>query len=163
MNGTGKTRRWAAAFGCAALLALSGCISDDQAVDMGLATKCDADGVVAKLGDPAGRYVTRTNTEVCKGPRRDSYSETSLDLIDCRSNSTLRAGVTRSSADQARRGPDYNNTTAVEQARLRLRVGLTDLAGTEAALRAAGVPVTALPAQGAEQCTTLAATAALTN
>ena len=163
MNGTGKTRLWVAAFGCAALLALSGCISDDQAVDMGLATKCDADGVVGKLGDPAGRYVTRTNTEVCKGPRRDSYSETSLDLIDCRSNSTLRAGVTRSSADQARRGPDYNNTTAVEQARLRLRVGLTDLAGTEAALRAAGVPVTALPAQGAEQCTTLAATAALTN
>ena len=163
MNGTRKTRLWAAAFGCAALLALSGCISDDQAVDMGLATKCDADGVVAKLGDPAGRYVTRTNTEVCKGPRRDSYSETSLDLIDCRSNSTLRAGVTRTSADQARRGADYNNTTAVEQARLRLRVGLTDLAGTEAALRAAGVPVTALPAQGAEQCTTLAATAALTN
>ena len=163
MNGTGKTRLTAAVFGCAAVLALSGCISDDQAVDMGLATKCDADGVVAKLGDPAGRYVTRTNTEVCKGPRRDSYSETSLDLIDCRSNSTLRAGVTRSSADQARRGPDYNNTTAVEQARLRLRVGLTDLAGTEAALRAAGVPVTALPAQGAEQCTTLAATAALTN
>lgn len=163
MNGSGKTRLWAAAFGCAALLALSGCISDDQAVDMGLATKCDADGVVAKLGDPAGRYVTRTNTEVCKGPRRDSYSETALDLIDCRSNSTLRAGVTRSSADQARRGPDYNNTAAVEQARLRLRVGLTDLAGTEAALRAAGVPVTALPAQGAEQCTTLAATAALTN
>lgn len=163
MNGSGKTRLWAAAFGCTALLALSGCISDDQAVDMGLATKCDADGVVAKLGDPAGRYVTRTNTEVCKGPRRDSYSETALDLIDCRSNSTLRAGVTRSSADQARRGPDYNNTAAVEQARLRLRIGLTDLAGTEAALRAAGVPVTALPAQGAEQCTTLAATAALTN
>jgi hypothetical protein len=163
MNGTGKTRLTAAVFGCAAVLALSGCISDDQAVDMGLATKCDADGVVAKLGDPAGRYVTRTNTEVCKGPRRDSYSETSLDLIDCRSNSTLRAGVTRSSADQVRRGADYNNTTAVEQARLRLRVGLIDLAGTEAALRAAGVPVTALPAQGAEQCTTLAATAALTN
>jgi hypothetical protein len=51
----------------------------------------------------------------------------------------------------------------VEQARLRLRVGLTDLAGTEAALRAAGVPVTLLPGQGAEQCTTLAASAAQTN
>lgn len=163
MKGSGRTRLWAAAFGCAALVALSGCISDDQAVDMGLATKCDADGVVAKLGDPAGRFVTRANTEICKGPRRDSYTETSLDLIDCRSNSTLRAGVTRSSADQARRGPDYNNTAAVEQARLRLRVGLTDLAATDATLRAAGVPVTLLPGQGADQCTTLAANAALTN
>ena len=130
---------------------------------MGLATKCDADGVVAKLGDPAGRFVTRANTEICKGPRRDSYTETTLDLIDCRSNSTLRAGVTRSSADQARRGADYNNTAVVEQARLRLRVGLVDLATTESSLRAAGVPVTLLAGQGGDQCTTLAANAAQTN
>ena len=160
MQGSGRTRLWGAALGCAALLALSGCISDEQAVDMGLATQCDADGVVARLGDPADRYVTRSNTEVCRGPRRDSYTESTLDLIDCRSNTTLRAGVTRTSADQARRGPDYNNTAAVEQARLRLRVGLVDLAATEAALRAAGVPVTLLSGQGAEQCTTLAAGAA---
>ncbi len=160
---TGRTRLWAAALGCTALMALSGCISDEQAVDMGLATQCDADGVVARLGDPAGRFVTRTNTEVCKGPRRDSYTETTLDMIDCRNNATLRAGVTRSSADQARRGPDYNNTATVEQTRLRLRVGLTDLATTETTLRAAGVPVTLLPGQGAEHCTTLAANAAQTN
>ncbi len=126
---------------------------------MGLATQCDADGVVAKLGDPAGRYVSRANTEVCRGPRRDSYTETSLDLIDCRGNTTLRASVTRASADQARRGPDYDNSAVVEQARLRLRVGLVDLAATEAALRAAGVPVS-VQAGGAAQCTTLAAGAA---
>lgn len=158
-NGSGRARLWGAALGCAALLALSGCISDEQAVDMGLATQCDADGVVAKLGDPAGRYVTRSNTEICKGPRRDSYTESALDLIDCRSNTTLRAGVTRTSADQARRGPDYNHSAVVEQARLRLRVGLVDLTATEAALRAAGVPVS-VQAGGAEQCTTLAASAA---
>ncbi|PLL12340.1 hypothetical protein C0V75_10265 [Tabrizicola sp. TH137] len=156
-------RGMAAALALGALVALAGCISDEQAVDMGLATQCEADGTVAKLGDPAGRYVTRTDVEVCKGPRRDSYNETALEIIDCGSLSTLRAGVIRQSADQARRGADYNYSTQVEQARLRLRVGLADLAQTEAALAAAGVPVTRIAGQGAEHCTKLAAGAAQTN
>lgn len=143
-------------------VALSACVSDEQAVDMGLATKCEADGTVAKLGDPAGRFVTKTDTEICRGPRRDSYSETALEIIDCPTQTVLRAGVTRASADQARRGPNYDNTAAVEQARLRLKVGLADLTATESALRAAGVPVTR-SSGGAEQCTKLAAGAAQTN
>lgn len=156
-----------AASGFVALLALGGCISDQQAVDMGIATQCDADGIVAALGDPAGRFVTRANTEVCRGPRRDSYSEASLDMIDCRSLTMLTAGVSRASADPARRGADYDHSAIVEAARLRLRVGLADLAGTEAALRGAGVPVTLSSGQGAAQCarlgTSLAAGAAQTN
>jgi hypothetical protein len=106
--------------------------------------------------------VTKSDTEICRGPRRDSYSETRLAIIDCGTQTALSAGVTRASADQARRGPDYDNTAAVEQARLRLKVGLADLAATEASLRAAGVPVTLAPG-GAEQCTKLAAGAAQTN
>ena len=69
-----------------AVLALSACVSDEQAVDMGLATKCEADGTVARLGDPAGRFAAKSTIEVCKGPRRDSYSETTLDLIDASLN-----------------------------------------------------------------------------
>ena len=162
-QGTDRASRGiAAALAFAALVALSACVSDEQAVDMGLATKCDADGTVARLGDPSGRYVTRTDTEVCRGPKRDSYTETALDIIDCTASSTLRLGVTRASADTARRGPDYDHTAAVEQARLRLKVGLADLATTEAALRAQGVPAT-VSAGGAEQCTKLAAGAAQTN
>ena len=157
-----RTRGFAAALCLGAAALLSACVSDDQAVDMGLATKCEADGTVAVLGDPARRFVTISNVEICKGPRRDSYSETALSIIDCGTATTLRAGVTRASADQARRGPDYDNTAAVEQARLRLKVGLADLATTEASLRAAGVPVTLAPG-GAEQCTKLAAGAAQTN
>lgn len=158
----GRVRGFAGVLLLGASVALSGCVSDEQAVDMGLATKCEADGTVAKLGDPAGRFVTRTNVEVCKGPRRDSYNETALEIIDCGSLSTLTAGVIRQSADPLRRGPDFDNTALVEQARLRLKVGLADLAATEAALRGAGVPVTR-GAGGAEQCTKLAAGAAQTN
>jgi len=158
----GTARGIAAALALAALATLSACVSDEQAVDMGLATKCEADGTVAVLGDPARRFVTKSDTEICRGPRRDSYSETRLEFIDCRSATILRAGVTRASADQARRGPDYDNSAAVEQARLRLKVGLADLTATEAALRSAGVPVT-LSTGGAEQCTKLAAGAAQTN
>lgn len=156
-------RGLAVALGLSTFALLAGCISDEQAVDMGLATQCEADGTVAKLGDPAGRYVTKTNVEVCKGPRRDSYNETALEIIDCGNLTTLRVGVIRQSADQARRGADYNHSVPVEQARLRLRVGLTDLAGTEVALAAAGVPVIRVAGQGAEQCTKLAAGAAQTN
>jgi hypothetical protein len=158
----GISRGIAVAMLLGAAVALSACVSDEQAVDMGLATKCEADGTVAKLGDPAGRFVTKTDTEICRGPRRDSYSETALEIIDCPTQTVLRAGVTRASADQARRGPDYDNTAAVEQARLRLKVGLADLPATESALRAAGVPVTR-SSGGAEQCTKLAAGAAQTN
>lgn len=162
MQTKGPARGFAAVLALAALALLSACVSDDQAVDMGLATKCEADGTVAVLGDPARRFVTKSDTEICRGPRRDSYSETRLAIIDCGTQTALSAGVTRASADQARRGPDYDNTAAVEQARLRLKVGLADLAATEASLRAAGVPVTLAPG-GAEQCTKLAAGAAQTN
>jgi len=162
MQTKGTARGFAAVFALAALAALSACVSDEQAVDMGLATKCEADGTVAVLGDPARRFVTKSDTEVCRGPRRDSYTETRLDIIDCGTSTVLTAGVTRVSADQVRRGPDYDNTAAVEQARLRLKVGLADLTATEATLRAAGVPVTRSTG-GAEQCTKLAAGAAQTN
>ena len=162
MQTEGPARGFAAVLAFVALAALSACVSDEQAVDMGLATKCEADGTVAVLGDPARRFVTKSDSEICKGPKRDSYTETRLDIIDCASSTVLRAGVTRASADQVRRGPDYDNTAAVEQARLRLKVGLADLTTTEAALRAAGVPVT-LSTGGAEQCTKLAAGAAQTN
>lgn len=162
MHRQGPARGFAAACALAALAALSGCVSDEQAVDMGLATKCEADGTVAVLGDPARRFVTKSETEICRGPRRDSYTETRLDIIDCPTQTVLRAGVTRASADQARRGPDYDNTAAVEQARLRLKVGLADLSATESALRAAGVFVSRSTG-GAEQCTKLAAGAAQTN
>ncbi len=149
----------ATAVSAVAFLALAGCISDQQAVDAGLATQCDADGTVAKLGDPAGRFATKSTVEICKGRKRDSYNETTLDVIDCSALSTLRIGVIRQSADPGRRGPDYDNSTAVETQRQRLKIGLTDLAGAEAVLRSAGVSVTLLAGQGAEQCLKLAAKA----
>ena len=69
----------------------------------------------------------------------------------------------RQSADPVRRGPDYNNTATVEQQTLRLKVGLTDIAGAETALRAAAVPVSPLAGQGGDVCTKLAAGAAQLN
>jgi hypothetical protein len=75
----------------------------------------------------------------------------------------LRIGVLRQSADTARRGPDYNNTATVEQQKLRLKVGLTDIAWAETALRAAAVPVLPLVGQGGDVCTKLAAGAAQLN
>jgi uncharacterized membrane protein len=140
----------------AAALALSACVSNEQAVDMGLATQCDASGTVARLGDPDGRFLTMDSAEVCKGPRRDSYNETTWVLTDCLNSVELRAGILRQSADPVRRGPDYDNAALVTQQKLRLKVGLVDFGGVQQALQAASVPVSVQPGQAAEQCIKMA-------
>jgi uncharacterized membrane protein len=140
----------------AAVVALSACVSDQQAVDMGLATQCDASGTVAKLGDPDSRFLTMDNVEVCKGPRSDSYNETTWILTDCLNTVQLRAGILRQSADPVRRGPDYDHADQVMQQKLRLKIGLVDFSGVQQTLQAAGVPVTVQSGQGADQCIKMA-------
>lgn len=158
--GTDRTALYAAFVAVAALLSLSGCVSDEQAVDMGLATQCDTSGAVEKLGDPAGRFVTETQREVCRGPKRDAYTEQRLMLSDCQNGTQYAVGMLRQSADPARRGPDYDVIDTVNREKLRLKVGLTDISTLTAGLQAAGVTVKALPGKGAAQCEKLAAAAA---
>ncbi len=158
--GTDRTALYAAFLALAALLSLSGCVSDEQAVDMGLATQCDASGTVERLGDPAGRFVTETQREVCRGPKRDAYTEETLLLNDCQNGTQYAIGMLRQSADPARRGPDYNAIDTVNTQKLRLKVGLTDISTLTSGLQAAGVTVKTLGQAGAAQCDKLAAQAA---
>ena len=160
LMGTERTALMAAAVAIAALLSLSGCVTDEQAVDMGLATQCDASGTVEKLGDPAGRFAAQTQREVCRGPKRDAYTETTLLLNDCQNGTQYAIGMLRQSADPARRGPDFDVIDLVNREKLRLKVGLTDISTLTSGLQAAGVTVKTLPGAGAAQCAKLAASAA---
>lgn len=155
-----RTALVAAFVAFAALLSLSGCVSDEQAVDLGLATQCDASGTVERLGDPAGRFVTEVKREVCRGPKRDAYTEQTLLLSDCQTGAQYAIGMLRQSGNPAVRGPDFNVIDQVEREKLRLKVGLTDIATLTGGLQAAGVTVNTLPGGGAAQCGKLAAAAA---
>lgn len=155
-----RTALYAAFVAMAALLSLSGCVSDEQAVDMGLATQCDASGAVERLGDPAGRFVTETQREVCRGPKRDAYTEQTLLVSDCQNGTQYAIGMLRQSADPARRGPDYDVIDTVNREKLRLKVGLTDISALTSGLQAAGVTVKTLAGAGSAQCEKLAAQAA---
>ena len=135
------------------LLPFAACVSDQQAVDMGLATACDGKGVISQVGDPSGRYVVVQGGESCKGPKRNTYDTRKLTLIDCKSPARLEATVAQISADQVRRGSDFDHSTVVDAQKARLRLGLTDLAGVQSALMAAGVPVTLTPGISGEECT----------
>ncbi len=158
---TGERTALVAAFiAFAALLSLSGCVSDEQAVDLGLATKCDASGTVEQLGDPESRFVTEARRELCRGPKRDAYTEQTLLLSDCQTGTQYAIGMLRQSGDPAKRGPDFDVIDAVTREKLRLKVGLTDVSTVTADLQAAGITVKALPGEGAAQCAKLAATAA---
>ncbi len=158
--GTERSALFAALVFVAALLSLSGCVSDEQAVDMGLATQCDASGEVAQLGDPAARFVTETRREVCRGPKRDAYTEQTLLVSDCQNGTQYAIGMLRQSADPARRGPDFDAIDTVNTQKLRLKVGLTDISTVTSGLQAAGITVKTLPQAGAAQCEKLAAQAA---
>lgn len=160
MIGTDRAALYAAFVALAALLSLSGCVTDEQAVDIGLATQCNALGSVEKLGDPAGRFVTQVQREVCRGPKRDAYTEQTLLLSDCQNGTQYAIGMLRQSADPARRGPDFDAIDAVNREKLRLKVGLTDISTLTSGLQAAGVTVKTLPQAGAAQCDKLAAAAA---
>jgi hypothetical protein len=145
----------------ASALLLSGCISDQQAVDLGLATACEGETTYSPVGDAAGRYWKGQRSEICKGAKKDAGNRMQTVLIDCAVNRQFTATGLRQMADQRRHGPDFDQRATVDTQVLRLKLGLADLAGAEQALRAAGVPVTAA-AGGAEQCRQ-AAPAALSN
>lgn len=155
-----RTGLWAAAMAVLAVL-LSGCITDQQAVDMGLATACEGETTYSPVGDPGGRYWKGQRTEICKGAKKDAGNREQTVLIDCAANRQITATGLRQMADQRRNGPDFDLRPAVDTQVLRLKLGLADLAGVEQGLRAAGAPVTA-EAGGAEQCRQ-AAPAALSN
>jgi hypothetical protein len=158
--GADKTALYAAFVAVAALLSLSACVDDEQAVDMGLATKCESGGTVERLGDPAGRFVTLVEREVCRGPKRDAYTEQTLLVGDCQSGTQYAIGMLRQSADPARRGPDFDAIDAVNREKLRLKVGLTDISTLTSGLQAAGITVKTQPQAGAAMCEKLAAAAA---
>ena len=132
---------------------LAACVSDEKAVDMGLATACDGKGVVSSVGDPARRYVAVEGGESCKGPRRNTYDSRTLTLIDCQFPARLEAKVSLLAVDPARHGGNYDHSAVVDTQKARLRIGLTDLAGVQAALISAGVPVTLTPGASGEECT----------
>ena len=147
MGRTGLRAAALVAFG----LVLTGCISDQQAVDLGLATACQGETTYSPVGDPAGRYWKGQRTEICKGAKKDAGNRDQTVLIDCAANRQVTATGLRQMADQRRHGPDFDLRPAVTTQVLRLKLGLADLAAAEQGLRAAGVPVTAA-AGGAEQC-----------
>lgn len=139
------------------LLPLAACVSDDHAVDLGLATACDGKGVVTSVGDPAGRYVAVDGGESCKGPRRNTYDTRTLAILDCRFPARLDVKVSQLAVDTARHGANYDHSAVVNTQKARLRIGLTDLAGVQGVLAAAGVPATLTPGVTGEECTRRAA------
>lgn len=132
---------------------LAACVSDEKAVDMGLATACDGKGVVSSVGDPARRYVAVEGGESCKGPKRNTYDTRTLTLIDCTQPARLEIQVAQLAVDTARRGANYDHSAAADTQRARLRLGLTDLNGVATALNAAGVPARMTPGVAGEECT----------
>lgn len=162
--------QWTAKMGRAGLLAaaligagllLAACVSDQEAVDMGLATKCDGTTIYSPVVDPAGRYWKGTRTEICTGAKRDAGNRDQVVLIDCVANQQLVATARQQMANQRRHGPDFDLRTAVAAQEMRLKLGLSDFYGVQQGLQAAGVPLT-VSAGGAEQCKA-PATAALSN
>lgn len=136
-----------------AVLPLTGCISDEKAVEMGLASNCDGKQTISAVGDPAGRYVSVASGESCKGPRRDTYDRRTLTLVDCKAPASLAIKVAQLAADPSRHGTNYDHSAQVEQQSSLLRIGLTDLEGVRSALQAAGVPATLTPGIAGEECT----------
>lgn len=134
-------------------LPLAACVSDEKAVDMGLATACDGKGVVSSLGDPANRFVTVAGGESCKGPKRNTYDTRTLAVLDCAVPARLDVKVSQLAVDTRKNGANYDHSGIVDAQKARLRLGLTDLAGAQAALTAAGVPATFTPGVAGEECT----------
>ncbi len=157
---TGRAGLLAAALIGAGLL-LAACVSDQEAVDMGLATKCEGTTVFSPVADPKGAYWKGTRTEICKGAKRDAGNRDQIVVIDCVANQTLTATARQQMANQRRHGPDYDLRPAVDAQLMRLKLGLSDFAGVQQGLQASGVPLT-VSAGGAEQCKA-PATAALSN
>lgn len=139
-------------------LSLSGCISDQQAVDLGLATSCDGTTTYSPVGDQAGRYYKGIRTEVCKGPKKDAGNRDQVVIVDCSGNQQMIVTARQSMADQRRHGLDFDKTTPVAAQLIRLKLGLADFAAVGQGLTTAGVPFTQ-SAGGAEQCKATAGTA----
>ena len=150
MTGLGRMTVLVALLAGAGLLAA--CVSDEQAVDMGLATACEGTATFKRLDDPAGRYLTATRTEVCRGPKKDAGTRQQIIVVDCSGHSELVATVSQAMADTRRHGPDFDRRAAAEVQVTRLKVGLTDFAGLQAGLTAAEVPFTVGAGKGLEQC-----------
>ena len=147
---------------CAGLV-LTACISDQQAVDMGLATKCDGTTTFAALGDPANRYLRGDRAEICKGAARDAGNRTQLVVLDCATRSQLTATVAQAMANPARHGPDFDLRGASEAQLLRLKLGFTDFNGLQQGLQAAGIPTSVQTGTGAENCIKAGAVAPAAN
>lgn len=135
---------------------LAACVSDEQAVDMGLATACDGTATFRRLDDPAGRYLTANRTEVCRGPKKDAGTRQQIIVVDCTAMSELTATVAQDMADPRRHGPAFDRRTAAETQVTRLKVGLTDFAGLQSGLQGAEVPFVLTPGKGIEQCAAMA-------
>lgn len=132
-------------------LMLSACVTDQQAVDLGLATACKGTTTYSPLGDANGRYWKGIRREVCNGPKKDAGNRDQVVLIDCSADRQMLVTARQAMADQRRHGPDFDRATDVSAQMIRLKLGLTDLAGAAEALRAAGVPLSQ-DVGGAEQC-----------
>ena len=135
---------------------LAACVSDEQAVDMGLATVCDGTATFRRLDDPAGRYLAATRTEVCRGPKKDAGTRQQIIVVDCAAMSELTATVAQDMADPRRHGPAFDRSAGATTQVTRLKVGLTDFAGLQTGLTAAEVPFVLGAGKGLEQCAALA-------
>lgn len=111
---------------------------------MGLGTSCEATGIASRAGDPAGRFVQVETTEICRG--RDDFTEQRWTLIDCAAPARLTAVRARTGTTGA------DNAAEVSRQQARIRAGITDFAGVQAGFAAAGIAVTAVPGEGAEDC-----------
>ena len=159
---TGRAGLLAAALIGAGLL-LAACVSDQEAVDMGLATKCDGTTTFAALGDPANRYLRGDRAEQCMGAKRDAGNRAQVLVVDCTTGQQITATVAQSMANPARNGPDFDLRAEADAQLLRLKLGLTDFAGLQQGLQAAGIATSLQSGQGADECIKAGAVASVTN
>ncbi len=139
--------------GALAGLGLAACVSDEKAVEIGLATACDGKNTVSSVGDPSRRYVAVEGGESCNGPRRNRYDTKTLVLIDCTQPARLDIKVAQLALDTERHGANYDHSELVERQKARLRLGLDNLAGVQVALDASGVATVMTPGVSGEECT----------
>jgi len=143
----------------ASLLALSACISQSDAVNMGLATACDSKTTVARLGDTANRYALVDSTQICEGNPNEASTDRTITLIDCVVPAELTAVVFRNSRLPARRGANVDFTAVIDQQKSLLRLGVADLNDVRQRLVQAGATATLTPGAGVARCTELARSA----
>ena len=130
---------------------------------MGLATACQGTTRYAALEDAAFRYLRGDRAEQCMGAKRDAGNRAQVLVVDCTTGQQITATVAQSMANPARNGPDFDLRAEADAQLLRLKLGLTDFAGLQQGLQAAGIATSLQSGQGADECIKAGAVASVTN